>query len=671
MLEKRPEQGNRPKFPYKKEKYLIEAEAKKRGLDPYPIRFEMVDHEEMSELAAYAGYPVRYSHWLFGQESLRLKTSYNFGLHIIYEMIIATNPSYAYLLDANPSVIQKQVMGHVYGHSDFFKNNVWCRMVPTDLHNQFADNAKRVEELRTKEGKEEVDLFLEACLSVATLCDFMNPRELDELDSRKPEQLSDDPTKLQFREKLPEYMDKCVNPKDWLDAQREAIDFEKERRKDINRGFINPPEPVYDVLGFCLKHASLEPWQKEIIEVIREEQHSLYRNGLTKIMNEGWAAYWEADIMTSKGVLEDSEICHFANTFAGVQSGGGSLNPYRLGLALWEDIKKRWNTGRHGLIWTTCEDRAILDRWDEFIVYKLFCDQYGKSPDDLNRNWLEFSAFVTETEAGRGVCEPAFFYPDNYVVEWLKYLEDDSYETMRSQIRERPRSFQELDVPECWKEWTKKNEMIGGLGRGLEKMLEVRRTYNDLAFLQEFFTEEFCERNKYFLVGLGTLPGDYYNPPDDEKNDANRYHYMVKSREYQRIKKRLLNHVLNLGLPKVAICNANHENNNELLLVHLHDGRDLDQISIVQVMERIYRIWGKQKTVYLETMFTHYPKRRPWWDVWTPPGSPKPKPQKIIREWRRYRYEGVYPVKAQKIPFNGISQEIIDLVPALKEFLEN
>ena len=68
------------------------------GLDFYPVVFEVCDYDTISILAAQGGFPSRYPHWRFGMEYDQLSKSYAYGLQKIYEMVINTNPCYAYLL---------------------------------------------------------------------------------------------------------------------------------------------------------------------------------------------------------------------------------------------------------------------------------------------------------------------------------------------------------------------------------------------------------------------------------------------------------------------------------------------------------------------------------------------------------------------------------------------
>jgi stage V sporulation protein R len=94
----------------------IEGYARGYGLDFYETIFEVVDADDLNEIAAYGGFPTRYPHWSFGMQYEELKKGYEYGLSKIYEMVINNDPCYAYLMRCNHTVDQKLVMAHVYGH---------------------------------------------------------------------------------------------------------------------------------------------------------------------------------------------------------------------------------------------------------------------------------------------------------------------------------------------------------------------------------------------------------------------------------------------------------------------------------------------------------------------------------------------------------------------------
>ena len=154
---------------------MIRELAAGHGLDFFETIFEMVTYEEMNMLAAYGGFPTRYPHWRFGMEYMEMQKSYEYGLSKIYEMVINTDPSYAYLLDNNLLVDQKLVMAHVYGHVDFFKNNLWFGHTNRKMLDQMANHATKVRRIIDRQGQSEVERFIDQVLSIDNLIDPFLP----------------------------------------------------------------------------------------------------------------------------------------------------------------------------------------------------------------------------------------------------------------------------------------------------------------------------------------------------------------------------------------------------------------------------------------------------------------------------------------------------------------
>src|SRR6266496_685213 len=153
----------------KVEQEKIEKIARGYGLDFFPIVFEMLSYDMMNEIAAYGGFPNRYPHWKFGMEYERLSKSYAYGLHKIYEMVINNDPCYAYLLECNHLVDQKIVMAHVYGHCDFFKNNIWFSKTNRKMMDTMANHATKIRKYIDKFGLDAVETFIDVCLSLDDL----------------------------------------------------------------------------------------------------------------------------------------------------------------------------------------------------------------------------------------------------------------------------------------------------------------------------------------------------------------------------------------------------------------------------------------------------------------------------------------------------------------------
>jgi len=333
----------------------IRKHAEDYGLDFFETVFEMVDYEQINSLAALGGFPVRYPHWRFGMEYDQLSKGYAWGLQKIYEMVINTDPSYAYLMKSNSVTDQKIVMAHVYGHVDFFKNNTWFSKTNRKMLDVMANHAVRIRAHMDRYGQDNVESFIDKCLSIEGLIDpfqpFVGAKKFDEErdQGREPGKIKTDRA----------YMDKFINPPEFLEEQRNRM------RDEAKKARKNPPAPMKDVLAFLLEQAPLSDWEHDVLSMIRDEAYYFAPQGQTKIMNEGWASYWHSKIMTQK-VLKDSEVVDFADHHAGTMAmAPGQINPYKIGLELFRDIEDRWNRGKFGKEYDDCDDMVAKAKWDK------------------------------------------------------------------------------------------------------------------------------------------------------------------------------------------------------------------------------------------------------------------------------------------------------------------
>lgn len=341
----------------------IETCAKKLGLDFFPTIFEMVDYKQMSEIAAYGGFPTRYPHWRFGMEYEHLSKSYEYGLSLIYEMVINNDPCYAYLLKSNSLVDQKTVIAHVYGHCDFFKNNYCFASTNRKMLDEMANHGSRVRRYIEEVGQDEVETFIDICLSLENLIDQHGTYIKRESKPKNKNQYEDDletPDKTPIP-KLPTlrgYMENYINPESYLKQQQEKVILEKEKEKKF------PENPVRDVLKFLIDHAQLTHWQRDVLSIIREEAYYFAPQGQTKIMNEGWAVYWHSKILTEH-ILKDSEVIDYCDHYAGVvQMSSQRLNPYKLGVELMRHVERRWDRGQYGIDYLLCDDPRLRKSWN-------------------------------------------------------------------------------------------------------------------------------------------------------------------------------------------------------------------------------------------------------------------------------------------------------------------
>jgi stage V sporulation protein R len=467
-----------------RERVRIEKVAREAGLDFFETIFELVTYEQLNQIAAYGGFPVRYPHWRFGMDFEQLSKSYEYGLSKIYELVINNDPCYAYLMEGNEFIDQKLVMAHVFGHCDFFKNNQWFAPTSRKMMDGMANHATRIRRYIDRHGQETVEEFIDLCLSIENQIDRYSPYsrikiELPPEEANGPESLEPViPGKLKSHR---DYMENFINPPETLKAAAEA---EEKRIKDEGPGLI-PPKPERDVLQFLLQYAPLTTWQQDVMNIVREEAYYFAPQGMTKIMNEGWASYWHSKLMTER-IMSDCDIIDFADRHSGTMAmSPNGFNPYKVGIELFRDIEDRWNRGRFGKEWEECEDLRERQHWDR------------------------------------------------------------------------------------------------KLGKGREKIFEIRRNYNDVTFIDEFLTEEFCVKNRMFVY----------------KFNKRTNQFEVDTRDFKAIKRKFLFQLTNFGQPIMSVVDANFNNRGELLLTHLYEGVEMQPDYMQDTMKNVFALWTKPVNV--------------------------------------------------------------------------
>src|SRR5687767_14275385 len=203
----------------------IEAHARGYGLDFFSIIYEVLDYKTMNEVASYGGFPSRYPHWRFGMDYEQLSKGYEFGLQKIYEMVINTNPAYAYLLEGNSLVDQKMVMAHVTGHVDFFKNNYYFSKTNRKMIDGMANHASTVRRHMARHGVDVVEEFIDVCLSLENLIDPMS-QYIQRQRQPRPEGDEDKAEEIP-RLRAKAYMDRFINPPEFMEQQRRRMEQEK------------------------------------------------------------------------------------------------------------------------------------------------------------------------------------------------------------------------------------------------------------------------------------------------------------------------------------------------------------------------------------------------------------------------------------------------------------
>ena len=304
-------------------RHEIEGYARQYGLDFYDVVFEVLDYDQLNEVAAYGGFPTRYPHWRFGMDYEELAKTYTYGLSKIYELVINNNPVYAYLMKANAAVEQKVVMAHVFGHADFFKNNLWFAKTNRRMIDAMANHATRVRSYIDRHGVETVENFIDACLSLENLIDY-HAAFIERQERR--ERVSAPPAEDEPAEKVPRlpskgYMEPYINPPAFLEEQKARMVERAKRKKRV------PEDPQRDVLQFLIEHGPLENWERDILGIVRQEAYYFAPQGMTKVLNEGWACLESDSLMfTDNGLVTIKDFVE--RKYTGVSDGSSRRRVY-------------------------------------------------------------------------------------------------------------------------------------------------------------------------------------------------------------------------------------------------------------------------------------------------------------------------------------------------------
>ncbi|NLX97897.1 MAG: SpoVR family protein [Rhodopirellula sp.] len=354
-------------------------------LTPYPVDFRIYDYEQMLDMHAYH-MPFRYSHWSFGKTYDVQRTLKHFELtSLAYEMVVNTNPAQAFCWRDNSLPLHVLVMAHVYGHSDFFANNVWFRTL-TNAAGALELFRAHADEIAAYSEDPSIPFDrIEALMDAAHALMFHRPRIL----GRRRE------TPQRQRARLVE--SRRAEPGEWdhLKPRDERVPPPLE----LDRV---PLEPDEDLLRFLAEYAPLQDWERRVLEIVAKESDYFMPNVATKVMNEGWATFWHDRIFHALPERPAEFDVEYADKMSGVVVPGGlRMNPYHIGWHIWTDIYRRWEDpdpqerhdwgrrGGEGLeklfeVRDTEDDASFIANYltDELIArLKLFRYQWAREAD--------------------------------------------------------------------------------------------------------------------------------------------------------------------------------------------------------------------------------------------------------------------------------------------------
>lgn len=335
-------------------------------LDTYPNQLEIISAEQMLDAYASIGMPIGYNHWSFGKHFIQNEQSYRRGrMGLAYEIVINSDPCIAYLMEENSMMMQALVIAHAcFGHNSFFKGNylfkTWTDAEAIIDYLVFAKNYVAKCELRY--GVDQVENILDSCHALMNY-------GVDRYKRPYPISMREEKRRQKERES---FLQSQVN-----ELWRTIPTQDRNAKPKYEVNF--PPEPQENILYFIEKNAPLiEPWQREIVRIVRKISQYFYPQKQTQVMNEGWACFWHYTIlneMYDRGLVTDGFILEFLQSHTNVVAQPdfdspyfNGINPYALGFAMMCDIKR------------ICEEPTDEDRlW---------------FPEIVNTNWRDTLEFA-------------------------------------------------------------------------------------------------------------------------------------------------------------------------------------------------------------------------------------------------------------------------------------
>ncbi|PKM30912.1 MAG: SpoVR family protein [Gammaproteobacteria bacterium HGW-Gammaproteobacteria-11] len=309
------------------------------GLDTYPNQIEVITAEQMMDAYASVGMPLGYHHWSYGKHFLHTEKNYKRGqMGLAYEIVINSDPCIAYLMEENTMTMQALVIAHAcYGHNSFFKGNYlfrsWTDASAIIDYLVFAKHY--ISQCEERHGIDAVEDILDSCHA---LMNYGVDRY------KRPYPISAEEERLRQHERE-EHLQRQVNDL-WRTIPVSASLRDKQAEEERY-----PSEPQENLLYFIEKNAPLlEPWQREVVRIVRKVAQYFYPQRQTQVMNEGWATFWHYTLLNhlyDEGKVTDGFMLEFLQSHSSViyqppfdSKWYSGINPYALGFAMMTDIRR-------------------------------------------------------------------------------------------------------------------------------------------------------------------------------------------------------------------------------------------------------------------------------------------------------------------------------------------
>jgi len=570
--------------------------ASKLGLNPFSVKYWIVDYEEMLELMAYGGFPERYPHWRWGMKYEQQKKQQQFIGGKAFELVINDDPAHAYLQASNDLADQKAVITHVEAHSDFFRNNYWFEKLTENYNasHKLSQHSKEIETMLNEYDvtQSEIEQWIDNLLCIEFNVNPFNQYFRTIVDTEDDENESHDELQERLRKEgvsevvIEEALDEMVDeeedtePKDNIEGEQDLLLFLKE----FGQQFDNSQN----------KAIEYEEWQRRLIEIVRSEAFYFAPQRMTKLLNEGWATFWESMMMAGENLASADQVVTYADHLSKVMQPNG-FNPYKIGFDLWSYVENYENR-------------------DEILTKLLQID--GVTTKNIYET-IDFSEVLQELQIDELVNignyskdEVVSAVPNKFLDDTHSEMSEEefdnhpwkllSYEGLAvrhySLLRKGNHSFlKKLDLETLRVDYrylqqeNKYDSIEEALENvsytvGWDEMFAARETHHDGTFIDQYLTKEFIEEYGYFAYE--------YNRKDQE--------FQVSGTDVESVRKKLLLEFTNFGKPLISVQDMNFNNSGELLLQHVHNGINLNVQKAKKVLERLFQLWGKP--VHIETV---------------------------------------------------------------------
>ncbi len=626
--------------------------SSKFGLEPYEVNNWLVDYDEINKLRAYGGFKERYPHWRWGMMYDKISKESRYFNSAPYEMVINSDPSHAYLQESNDEVIQKFVMAHVDGHSDFFANNKWFKLLsdaPSAVE-KLSEHADRIREYMNDPeiDRSEVERWIDNILTIEYNINQYKPEAYVKEIADKTDEARDMKDVLKDKGFSEDVIDEVFDTEGYVNEESEN------KRKGV------PEEPERDLLKFLEQHGmaydeeegrafEMEEWQKDVIRMVRAESFYFAPQIMTKTMNEGWAAYWHTKAMAGENFAEDEEFIRFAITQSKVISGGVS-NPYKIGKELWEYLEKKENrkeiygkllhvdgVNENNIyskidfedVYDILKDEELLDiRFenveriferddvidsDNMDIYRKLYRIYSETPGE-GMGKEDFLELVEDIDEGlldelELPGEKTVLKPDDIrkSIDSFVDVEEEPWKLLNYEgMASRHYCFNDKNSLGFLKNITEEElDNISRLGdtedlysdvkeaiRDVDKTVGWNRMYEVRAnYNDSRFIDEFLTQE---FVDRNQYFA-YENLTDGENHIP-----IATSTKADDVKKKMLLKTVNFGKPTIKVKNGNYNNKGELLLEHDYNGIELNLDKAEETLKFVYNLWGRD--VHLKTI---------------------------------------------------------------------